>query len=571
MLKIDNYEWKENTYMAKENAILDEKEVYSEDSFDFDDLEERLQSQLDIELSELDFLKTEKEKLGNLDNLGETIKNVVWEQFINQIAVTAGEDFIRENNDLKLDLRNEAHIQTTENFAEGKIANHNTKIDYQNRYDDWQNNFQRDDNGNIIEKDKYKTGDYQKVFKKEARESFDKGRDMGSAAVNKDHTVSAAEIIRDPKANAHLEKQEQTSFANGDKNLKDLDGPANKSKSDRKMNEWLDSDRNGEKPADRFNINEEELRERDKVAREEYENIKEEGKKKSVEAGKQSQKEEAFRISGKALRAVIMQLLAELVKEIIAKLVKWLKSAQRNLESLLTSIKDAISSFVGKMKTHLINAGNTVLTTIASSIIGPVVGTIKKVWTLLKQGWKSLKEAVNYIKSPENKGKPVGILLLETGKIVMAGLSAAGAIVLGEVIEKGLMTIPILAVDIPLIGSLANIIGIFMGAVVAGIIGAIAINLIEKAIEKQRKAELIGDQVDKGNEILFSQRRVRHLNEEKLEYNKGQVAASIKQRHEEAADYIKKSIDSISDDEVDPNNNQDSFDEMNSVLDGLLE
>ena len=551
--------------MAKENALLEEIE-YNEDSFDFDDLEERLQSQLDFELSELDFLKTEEEKIGNLDNLGETIKNVVWEQFINQIAVTAGEDFIKENNGLTLDLRDEAHIQTTENFENGKFANHNTKIDYKQRYDEWQNNFQKDENGNI------KTNsDGKKVLNKDARKAYDEGRDKGSASIHKDHTISAAEVTRDPEAATHLTKDDKVKFANSDKNINDLDASANMSKSDKTMSEWLDSERNGEKPADRFNINEDELREKDKTAREEYENVKEEGKKKSVEAGKQSQKEEAFRISGKALRAVIMQLLAELVKEIFAKLVKWLKSAQRNLESLLSSIKEAVSSFVGKMKTHLINAGNTLLTTIASSIIGPVVGTIKKVWTLLKQGWKSLKEAVNYIKSPENKGKSVGILLLETGKIVMAGLSAAGAIVLGEVIEKGLITIPILAVDIPLIGSLANIIGIFMGAVVAGIIGAIAINLIEKAIETQRKSEIVGEQVDKGNEILITQGQIRRLNEKKLEHNKEQVASTIKERHEEAAEYIKKSIDSIFDHEVDKIDNKDKFEELDALLDDLLE
>lgn len=462
--------------MDKENAILGENDEYGEDSFDFEDLEERLQSQLDLELSGLDFLKTEKEKIGNPDNLGNTIKNVVWEQFINQVAVRAGEDFIKGNAGLSLDLRDKVHIQTTENFENGIIANHNKKIDYQKRSDDWQDNFKRDADGNTIVQDKYKTGDCQKVLTKEARKPFDKNREMGSAAVNKDHTISAAEIIRDPKANAHLEKHEQISFANSDKNLKDLDAAANMSKSDRKMNDWLDSNRKGEKPAERFNINEEELRKNDKVARDEYEQIKEDGKKKSIEMGKQSQKEEAFRISGKALRAVIMQLLADLVKEIITELVNWFKTAQRNLESLLSSIKAALSSFLGKLKTHVINAGNTLFTTIATSIIGPVIGTIKKVWMLLKQSWKSLKEAVDYLKSPENKGRPIGALLLETGKIVIAGLSATGAILLGEVIEKGLITIPILAVDIPLFGSLASILGIFMGAVVAGIIGAIAIN-----------------------------------------------------------------------------------------------
>lgn len=552
--------------MAKENAILEEKKEYNEDSFDFDDLEERLQTQLDLELSELDFLGTEKEKIGSLENLGETINNVVWEQFINQIAVTAGEDFIKENNGLTLDLRDEAHIQTTENFKNGKIAKHNTKIDYQERHDEWKSNFQKDENGNV------KTNkDGKNVLTKNARKAYDEGRDKGSAAIHKDHTISAAEVTRDPEAATHLSKDEKINFANSDKNLNDLDASANMSKSDKTMSEWLDGDRNGEKPADRFNINEDELREKDKTAREEYEKVKEEGKKKTIESGKQSQKEEAFRITGKALRAVIMQLLADLVKETIAKLVRWLKSAQRNLESLLSSIKDAISSFVGKMKTHLINAGNTVFTTIATSIIGPVVGTIKKVLMLLKQGWKSLKEAVNYIKSPENKGKPIGRLLLETGKIVMVGLSAAGAITLGEVIEKGLMTIPILAVDIPLIGSLANILGILMGAIVAGIIGAIAINLIEKAIEKQRKAEIVGEQVDKGNEILVIQREIRHLNEANLEHNKEQVVLTIKERHVEAANYIKESMDGIFGDEVEQNNNQDKFDDMNSLLDELLE
>lgn len=571
--------------MAKENAISEWKEDYSEDSFDFDDLEERLQSQLDLQLSELDFLETEKEKIGSLDNLGETIKNVVWEQFINQIAITAGEDFIKENNGLTLDLRDEAHIQTTENFANGNIATHNTKIDYKERYDSWQSNFQKDPNTEhktsnfrynedqqVWEKHDTRSDSWKKVLNKGARDDFDKGRPTGknTNSTNMDHTVSAAEIIRDPAANAHMTKEEQVAFANSEKNLNLMDSAANQSKGDSTTSEWLDSERDGKKASERFNVDEEALRKKDKEAREEYERQKKEGEKKSIEAGKQSQKEEAFRIGGKALRAVLMQLLADLVKEIISKLVKWFKSEQRNLGSLLSSIKDAISSFVGKMKTHLINAGNTVLTTIATSIIGPVVGTIKKVWTLLKQGGKTLKEAVKYIKSPENKGKPIDRLLLETGKIVIAGLSATGAIVLGEVIEKGLMTIPILAVDIPLIGSLANILGIFMGAVVAGIIGAIAINLIEKAIEKKRKAEIVSEQVDKGNEILAIQREIRHLNEEKLENNKEQVASTIKERHAEAAKYIKESMDNIFDDEAEQNN-KDKFDEMNSLLDELLE
>ncbi|MEK3865854.1 cation diffusion facilitator family transporter [Paenibacillus sp. FSL H7-0716] len=560
--------------MANENEILEITEIDNVDSFDFNELETKLQNELDLQLSELELLKEDREKIGSPDNLGNTVMNVVWEQFINQLAATAGEDFIKENGGLTLDLRNDAHIQTTENFGNGKIATHNNKIDFQKRYDDWQDNFQKDDNGDIRLKDKYKTGDFQKVLKKEARKPFDKGRDMGSTAVNKDHTVSAAEIIRDPKANCHLEKQEQINFTNSEINLKDMEAAANQSKGDRKMKDWLDSERYGEKPADRFNINEEELRERDRVTREEYEKLTEEGERKSVAKGKQSQKEEAFRITGKALRAVIMQLFAELIKEVIRKLILWLKTTQKNLESLLNTIKSAINSFISKLKTQLVSAGSTLITTIATAILGPIVRTIKKVWTMLKQGWNSFKEAIAYLKSPDNKHKPVGRLILETGKIVIAGLSAAGALVLGEVIEKGLMLVPIFAFEIPILGSLASLIGLFMGGLVAGIVGAIALSLIDKAVAKQQLAEAVHKEVNKGNEVLNTQNTVTALNENKLEHTKNSVASSIKERHDIATNIIKESLTNINDEninsEVAVSGNEDAFENMLGNLNKLL-
>lgn len=85
--------------MVRENAFFEEIQEFDQDIenfFDFDELEEQLQSQLEKELTDLEFLKSEKEKIGNPDNLGNVIMDVVWEQFMNQIAVTAGEDFIRE-------------------------------------------------------------------------------------------------------------------------------------------------------------------------------------------------------------------------------------------------------------------------------------------------------------------------------------------------------------------------------------------------------------------------------------------------------------------------------------------
>ncbi|MDY4642259.1 MAG: hypothetical protein SO412_10870, partial [Erysipelotrichaceae bacterium] len=290
---------------------------------------------------------------------------------------------------------------------------------------------------------------------------------------------------------------------------------------------------------------------------------------KSIEAGKKSRKEEAFRIGGKALRAVLMQLLAELVREIIAKLVKWFKSAKKELNTLLDNLKEAIHSFLGKMKTHLINAGNTVFSTVATAIIGPIFGTIKKVWMMLKQGWSSLKNAVAYIKDPANKGKPIGRLLMEVGKIVIAGMTGIGAMLLGEVIEKGLMTIPVFAVEIPLLGSLANILGIFLGAVVAGIIGAIAINIIEKQIEKSMKRENVDAQINKGNEILRTQHQLQVVNEAKLDHTKAIAAQNIHERHSAAANMMAESVENIRNNCATDESIDVAFDDIDKLFDEL--
>ena len=578
---------KEEQTMAKENAILDKEEQLNEDlseSFDFDALEEKLQSQLEEELADMQFLAEEKEKIGSPDNLGNVIMDVVWEQFINQVAVTAGEDFIEENRGLHLDLRKEAHIQTTENFAEGKIATHNTEIDYQQRYDDWQSNFQKDPNiehktsnyrynedQQVWEKHDTRSDSWKKVLNKDARADFDKGRPTGNntANTNMDHTVSAGEIIRDPAANAHMTREEQIAFANSEKNLNLMDSAANQSKGDSTMSEFLDSERDGKKAAERFNIDEEELRKKDAEAREEYEKQKKEAEQKSIRAGEKSQKEEAFRIGGKALRAVLMQLLAELVREIIAKLVKWFKSSKKALDTLLDGLKEAIHSFIGKMKQHLINAGNTLFTTVATAIWGPIVGTIKKVWIMLKQGWSSLKNAIAYIKDPANRGKPIGRLLMEVGKIVIAGMTGIGAMALGEVIEKGLMTIPIFAFEIPLLGSLANILGIFLGAVVAGIIGAIAISIIEKQIEKSMEHENVDAQIKKGNEILRTQHQLQAVNAVKLSHAKAETAQNIRDRHVAAANMMAESVENIRKNCATDESVDDTFDDIDKLFDEL--
>lgn len=539
--------------MAKENAVLSENETLEEElteSFDLNELEGKLQNELEKELSDLEFLKEEKGHIGSPDALGETIKNIVWEQFLNQVAVTAGEDFIKENHGLHLDLRDSAHIQTAENFGEGKIATHNniSKEQLEQNYDRFNNKPHgefRDEHvdpgmnatlkraGDIKKQGIDAVTDIYTGKQIPTQTKLENGKNNPKAA-QREHVKSSAELYENPSLQMANTNEELAAIINNPENLQGYTtAERNNRKSDNSANEMSEQDKtkHWEKANDR--------------AEEYVKQKKQEGEERLKKEGLKTQKKEAFRIGGKALRTVAMQLLAELVKEIIGKLVKWFKDTKRNIDTLIEILKTAIKSFVSKLKNHMVNAGNTLLTTIATAIIGPIVGTIKKVWMMLKQGWKSLKEAIDFLRNTKNKSMPISIKLLEVSKIVMAALSGVGALVLGEVIEKGLITIPVFAAEIPLFGSLANVVGIFMGAVVAGIIGAIAINMIDKATEKKRKQENTEHQVEKSNEILNTQHKVKIVNEAQLENDKANAQANISCRHQEASEIMKDSFGNI--------------------------
>lgn len=544
----------------KLNAFQISQIEFDAEDMDFAQLESQLEAELDSQMEDLKVLEEEHDKIGNPATIGETVKNVVWEQFINQVGVIAGEDFIRENRGLTLDLRDSAHIQTTENFEKGKIATHNDKIDYQKRYDDWQANFQRNEDGSIKMERARITGEQQAKLKYGARQYLN--GPSGSASMHNDHTISAAEIIRDSEANAHLSREEQHDFATGSINYKPLDSSANESKGDARMEDWLNHERNGQRPAERFNINEDELKKRDAEARTEYERVKKEGEKRSIETGKKSQREEAFRIGGKALRSVIMGLLASLIKDIIQKLVAWFRSSKRSLSTFIDSVKLAIKSFLSNMKTHLLNAGNTLITTIFTAIFGPVIGMIKKAWIFLKQGYKSVKEAIEFFKNPANKNMPFSIKMMEVGKIIVTGATAGGAILLGETIEKGLMTIPVFAFQIPLLGSLASLLGMFFGALISGLIGALALNLIDKMIAKKQRSINQSQQINKKNDIINSQEQILVVTAAQAANDKKDTAQNVMNRHQEANDIIEKSTSSVDENLNAVNDNEKKSEEI---------
>ena len=533
--------------MKSENAILNVEELddLDENSLYLDELENELQEQLDFEISDFEFLKKEKDKIGSPEALGETIKGVIWDQFMNQVSNIAGEEFIKENGGMTLNLRDEAHIQTAENFQNGKIATHNyiSKENLEYNYDRYKNKSHNEFRENFVDKgmDKVlkKAGELNKNGTKTVTDIYtgkkistmtklENGKNNPEAA-QREHVISSAEMYKDPSLQMSNTDKELAAIINDPENLQGYTtAKRNNRKSDNSADEMEEQDKT--KHWEKAN----------KRAKKFKKQKGKEGEERLREEGRKTQKAEAFKIGGKALKSAIMTLLVTLLKNIIGKLVKWLRTAKRSFSTLVEHIKEAFTSFLDGIKSHLVNSAMGVFNTVAMSIFNPISRILKNAWTILKQGWKSLKEAFNYIKNPENRKKPIGILLLEIGKIIIMGISAVGAIALGEVIEVALSGIPFLAIEIPLLGSLANIIGIFMGASISGIIGAIGINLIQKSIEKKLKNETLTKQIDKGNEVLITQYKIQKVTEKKLIYTKIRTASNIKNRHEEFLNYIEE-------------------------------
>ena len=365
-------------------------------------------------------------------------------------------------------------------------------------------------------------------------------------------------------------KDQVKDFANSSKNLHDLDASANKSKGDKTMTEFLNSERDGLKPEERFNIDRKQLEKDDLEAREELQKRKQENKDKAIQSGKKSRRDEALKVSGKALKAALLQLLSEFLRELIKKFISWLKDTERNLSTFIEKIKEAIISFVNNLSNHLLNVGKSVVTMIASAIVGPVINTFLKAWTFIHQGWKSLKEAIDYLNNPDNKEKSVQIMILEVGKIVVAGLSATGAIVLGETLGASLTaSFPVLAFSIPLLGTIGGLIGTFMGATLSGIIGAFVLKLIDQQIVEKQIDNLSSEKIDQKNEMLAIQDQLLDVKNIKLQVEKNSIVNTIKERHDIAATMMKEKLSDIFSESM--TDDKSDFDEIDALLQELLD
>lgn len=528
--------------MENRNAILNSNDISTDEiieAFDLDELEEKLDDQLSEEFLELEFLEEEKKKIGNPDALGKVILNEIWTQFGNQIG---------------LDMTNETLNQKYDREHQGES------------YDDIAKDIMKDSKykkANKAMKEKQKLGKLQDEYTGKNIHRNDKA--------NLDHVVSRKELYENARRRqAGISTKK---LANKDENLKATNESLNKSKKEKSVDAYIANRKSRErdlikqneranKKIDESNMSDIEKRKSKEINNKRLQNKLDADDKKMKMHDKNARNainkeilkgvatETAKKAGKDALKQMAVAALFSLLKEVMNGFIRFLKSKTISFSNFIKELKQSIKSFFKKISNILHVGVTSALGTIVTEIFGPIVSLFKKIGSLIKVGISSLIDAIKYLKAKENRNKPFSIKVAQVGKIITAGLVTGGAIFLGEVFEKFLLTVPGMQVELPLIGSLANVIGMFLASLLTGLVGAIVINLIDKFIAKKQKAYAQAAIVEKGNAVIEKQHQIRIVNEVLLERDKGNAQSNIMGRHQEAANIMKNSYSNIMEDFV---------------------
>ncbi|WP_227455644.1 hypothetical protein [Bacillus sp. BRTN] len=541
--------------MANKNANQNVEIDNIETEFDLEELEGVLSKQLEESFSDLELLEKDRETMTDPDSLGKVVLDEVWKQFGNQIG---------------LDMTNETLIQ---------------------KYDKEHPEQYKDIADSVLQDQKYK--DAHKAMKEQQKSGILKdeytGKDIKiSEKANLDHVVPRKELFENQRRKqANLDVAD---LANKKENLKSTNESLNKSKGAKSNKEYVEKREMREKSLieqnEKANKKVDESNKSDVEKRlQKEENDKRLNDKRAadddlmMQADKEARKainkdirinaaKEVGKKAGKdALKAMAISALFALLKEIMNGLIRFLKEKSKSFKGFLSEMKESIKSFFSKILSVVQTGASTLIGTIISEIFGPIVSLFKKLTSLIKQGISSVIDAVNYLRDKKNKDKPFTVKVAQVGKIITVGLVGGSAIFLSEVFEKFLLTIPGMQIEIPLIGTLANMISLFLSSLVAGLVGAIVLNLIDKFISKKLREEKDQQIIHKNNRIMNIQQVQLFVAEKRVVALKENVMNEISENHALAKDVMRQSLNNIFDeDKAKDSINTDTISENQSDL-----
>ena len=558
--------------MENELLVLNTEEVYESENLNYDELEELLEQQFTMEFSNLEKLELECKEISSPDKLGDVILDEIWNQFGNQIGLDMTSDtLLKQYNDNK-DRPKEYTKKIGEDILKDKrytAANKAMK--------------EKQKLGNL--KDEY-TGKTLKVNEK----------------ANLDHVVARKQIFENPwRKIADINTED---LANKSENFAATNESLNKSKGAKSNSEYIKNrelrekelrnqvqranekiDKKNISDAEKRNLKaENEKRLNDKLAADSKKMLKaEKTAKKAI--NKDIAKKASVRMANKAgkdaVKAMFVAALFGMLKEIMNALVRYFKSKKRSFDAFLEEMKNALHSFFRKIKDFIKVGVDSFVGSIVGEIIGAFAQKLKKLPNLIKQLFGSIRESISYLSNPEYQTHSTAIKIAHISKIITSGLVAVGALFLGEYFEQFLNKIPGMTFEIKLLGTLANILGMFLASLLTGILGAIIINGLDGFISRKLQDENKKQQADKKNELLRIQDVQIFVAEQNVAVKRNDIFSKMAKNHQKLRELLGNVQEEFSNSKIDFkqrslanemyfDEKQSELEEMQSALNDLL-
>lgn len=513
--------------MGNEILVQNTDEVDEVQSLNYDELEELLEQQFKMEFSNLEKLQIEFKEIGSPDKLSDVILDEIWSQFGNQIGLDMTSDTLLQ--------------QYNDKHPEGYTKDIGDRIVKDKRYLDANKSMKKNQkSGNL--RDEY-TG---KTLKRNEK-------------ANLDHVIPRKQVYENVwRKIANLETAD---LANKKENLAPTNESLNKSKGAKSNSEYIknrevreekliEQVKKDNEKIDRKNISNAEKKNlksvnnkrlNDKLAADSQKMLKVEKKAKKAinrDIAKKVPVKMANKAGKDAVKAMFVAALFGMLKEIMNALVRFFKSKKHSFDIFLSEMKNALHSFFDKIKDFIKLGVDSFVGSIVGEIIGVINQKLKKLPNLIKQIFGSIRESISYLSNSENQSQSTAIKIAHISKIITSGLVAVGAMFLGEYFEKYLLAIPGMKFEIPLLGSIANILGIFFASLLTGILGAIIINGLDGFISRKLQDENKKQQADKKKELLRIQDVQIFVAEQNVAVKRNDIFSKMAKNHQKLRELL---------------------------------
>ena len=556
--------------MENELLVLNTEEVYESENLNYDELEELLEQQFTMEFSNFEKLELECKEISSPDKLGDVILDEIWNQFANQIG-------LEMTSDTLLKQYNDKHPNGYTKEEGAKILKDKRYIDANKAMKETQKT------GNL--KDEY-TGKKLKINEK----------------ANLDHVVARKQLFENSWRK--IADIDTADLANKKENFAATNESLNKSKGATSNSDYIknrevrekklrDQVQRANEKIDKKNISDAEKRNlkainekklNDKLAADSKKMLNAEKKAKKA-INKDIAKKVPVKVANKAgkdaVKAMFVAALFGMLKEIMNALVRFFKSKKRSFDSFLDEMKNALHSFFGKIRDFIKVGIDSFVGSIVGEIIGAFAQKLKKLPNLIKQLFSSIRESISYLSNPENQTHSTAIKIAHISKIITSGLVAVGALFLGEYFEKYLLPLPGMGFEIKFLGTIANILGMFLASLLTGILGAIMINRLDRFISRKLIEENQKKQADKKNELLRIQDIQIFVAEENVAVKRNDIFSKMAKNHQKLRELLGNVQEEFSNSKIDFkqrllanemyfDEKQGELEEMQNVLNDLL-